>query len=259
MNNDTKTDKYTAQKLVNSAFSILQKPAAVLTNNSNVSSTTNSSREMETSPEDIPKEELVQLCMKMNKRMQAMESKGQELIRKKNTLLNDKKVLLDFLKSIPLLINVQDDQEVHQEVLSNCWKQYLTGQTDYISQLESKLASSEYLLSQAEAKYKQEILVLKSSLNSDSITVTEDNITVGHVSAVKKSTSSNFSDSAIVENLNNEIMKVLKEKEVRIISVRYNEKNMLLILSVQYDCVKYLQFYLLFRSRSTVDNGIFEY
>jgi hypothetical protein len=33
--------------------------------------------------EDIPREELLALCMKMNKRMQAMESKGKELVRKK--------------------------------------------------------------------------------------------------------------------------------------------------------------------------------
>ena len=35
-----------------------------------------SSNGKEKSPADIPKEDLVHLCMKLNKRMQAMETKG---------------------------------------------------------------------------------------------------------------------------------------------------------------------------------------
>ena len=49
--------------------------------------------------EDIPREELLALCMKMNKRMQAMEIKGKELVRKKGTLLEERHLLLDWIVS----------------------------------------------------------------------------------------------------------------------------------------------------------------
>jgi hypothetical protein len=49
------------------------------------------------SAEDIPKEELMHLCMKMNKRMQAMESKGKDLVRKKATLLTERSKLLELM------------------------------------------------------------------------------------------------------------------------------------------------------------------
>ena len=38
---------------------------------------------VETSPYDIPKEDLMHLCMKMNKRMQFMEEKQKELLKAK--------------------------------------------------------------------------------------------------------------------------------------------------------------------------------
>ncbi len=41
-----------------------------------------------------------------------MESKGQELIKKKNSLMSDRKQLIDLIKSIPISINVADDQEL---------------------------------------------------------------------------------------------------------------------------------------------------
>ena len=62
-------------------------------------------------PDDIPKEDLVQLCMKLNKRMQSMESKGTELSKKIKSLKSEKKDLLDILKeclSIPLIL--QNDE-----------------------------------------------------------------------------------------------------------------------------------------------------
>jgi len=58
------------------------------------------------SAEDIPKEELMHLCMKMNKRMQAMESKGKELVRRKATLLTERHKLLELMassSSLPIL------------------------------------------------------------------------------------------------------------------------------------------------------------
>jgi hypothetical protein len=60
------------------------------------------------SAEDIPKEELMHLCMKMNKRMQAMESKGKELVRRKATLLTERNKLLELMGTSSSLSILKD-------------------------------------------------------------------------------------------------------------------------------------------------------
>eukprot|EP01031_Cornospumella_fuschlensis_P031810 gene31810-38459_t len=52
----------------------------------------------ESSMADIPKEELLHLCMKLNKRMQTMETKGKELLKKKNTLQSERDRLLKMIE-----------------------------------------------------------------------------------------------------------------------------------------------------------------
>lgn len=109
-------------------------------NNSSVQNTLKVANVTEKSPEDIPKDELVQLCMKMNKRMQAMEVKGQELVKKKNSLHSDKIILLEFLKSIPLALNIEEDQSIDIESIRTLWSAREYSQQEYISSLEqSKL------------------------------------------------------------------------------------------------------------------------
>jgi hypothetical protein len=54
---------------------------------------------MEKSPSDIPKEDLMQLCMKMNKRMQAMEVKGADLVKRKTQLLTERYVSVGLASS----------------------------------------------------------------------------------------------------------------------------------------------------------------
>jgi hypothetical protein len=52
---------------------------------------------------DIPKEELMVLCMKLNKKMQSLESKNHDLQRIKAQLLEDRHFLIDTLSN---LINI---------------------------------------------------------------------------------------------------------------------------------------------------------
>jgi len=49
-------------------------------------------------PEDIPKEELMHLCMKMNRRMQGMDAKLNGLSRVKSALLKERKALLEHVR-----------------------------------------------------------------------------------------------------------------------------------------------------------------
>ena len=48
------------------------------------------------------------LCMKMNKRMQAMESKGKDLVRRKATLLTERNKLLELMGTSSSLSILKD-------------------------------------------------------------------------------------------------------------------------------------------------------
>jgi hypothetical protein len=75
-------------------------------------------------PEEIPREELLALCMKMNKRMQIMESKGQELVKKKGSLLSERRQLLEALMLLGVATPLsgsaaQDDTDLDVEAVLN--------------------------------------------------------------------------------------------------------------------------------------------
>jgi hypothetical protein len=53
----------------------------------------------EGNPNDIPKEELLQLCMKLNKRMHTLESKHTDLLQKHKTLGQERNFLFDLIRS----------------------------------------------------------------------------------------------------------------------------------------------------------------
>lgn len=77
---------------------------------------------------NIPKEELVALCMKMNKRMQMMETKGKELVKRKGTLLYERRKLLELVNTVlpqdlgqePKL-NPADDADLDLELVGTRW------------------------------------------------------------------------------------------------------------------------------------------
>lgn len=73
MSDQTKLDQTKA--MFQGALKMFNSPA------SKPSSANVTDSKMESNPEDIPKEDLLHLMMKMNKRMQLMETKGQDLVR----------------------------------------------------------------------------------------------------------------------------------------------------------------------------------
>lgn len=125
----------------------------------------NSGVKSEKSPEDIPREELVHLCMKMNKRMQAMEAKGQELIKKKNSLANDRKIMLSFLTSIPLPLSIRDDDDISEEELYHMWQNFKSKQDEYISTLEAKVSTLQQGLSNNEQSSSDHTEISKSQVS----------------------------------------------------------------------------------------------
>lgn len=95
-------------------------------------------------PEDIPKEDLLHLCMKMNKRMQALESKGTEVNKRNKELLEEKKQLLDIIKtylSVPLMLG--DSEALDMTALKDKVALYSVQNKDAMKALEDRLAASE--------------------------------------------------------------------------------------------------------------------
>lgn len=96
---------------------------------------------MEPNPEDIPKEELLQLCMKLNKRMQAMESKGKELFKKKNSLQIERQKLVSLLETIvgkPLQPNPVD-ADLDMEMIESSWSDWDQIRRESIANLERRI------------------------------------------------------------------------------------------------------------------------
>jgi len=124
---------------------------------------------MENNPEDIPKEELLHLMMKMNSRMAAMEMKGQGLVKRKSTLLTERKHLLDAIKQrVAIPLNLQDDQDLDLGVVIESINKSESQRQDIIASLEKKFSDLEELKEQTqtalETKYRREITDLQRAL-----------------------------------------------------------------------------------------------
>ena len=141
-------------------------PAPVL--NSKVSK---SSSVMENDPEDIPKEDLLHLCMKLNKRMQSMETKGQELNKRKVVLLNERRQLLDAIKlRVAIPVYPEDDQELDATLIVELMNKSDEHQRALMVSLEKKITDLDQLRLHetlaSDAKHRREILDLQIALSA---------------------------------------------------------------------------------------------
>jgi hypothetical protein len=118
-------------------------------------------RSTETNPEDIPKEDLLHLCMKMNKRMQALESKGADMAKKLKDSTEEKKQLFDIIKTyISIPITFQDQDTLDLTMIRE--KVMLQGvQTkDAIKTLEDRIAA-------ADREHAREIANMESKMRKE--------------------------------------------------------------------------------------------
>lgn len=100
---------------------------------------------MEQKPEDIPKEELLQLCMKLNKRMQAMETKGKEILKKKNSLQIERQKLLGLIEAVvhvPLQPSPAEN-DLDFTVVETAWNDWDRTRREHLVGLEQKVQSFE--------------------------------------------------------------------------------------------------------------------
>ena len=79
----------------------------------------------EQSPQDISKEDLMALCMKMNKRMHSLEAKLEDIRQKKDTLIEEKKsILLLILNWIGFSCNQSGEEPVDLLILQEAWDRW---------------------------------------------------------------------------------------------------------------------------------------
>ena len=125
---------------------------------------------LENNPEDIPKEDLLHLCMKLNKRMQSMETKGQELTKQKTVLLGERRQLLDAIKQrVAIPTSPGDDQELDTGVIIELMNKSDEHNKALISSLEKKASDLEqskmHEALEIDAKHRKEIQDLKRALS----------------------------------------------------------------------------------------------
>lgn len=133
---------------------------------------------MESNPEDIPKEDLLHLCMKMNKRMQSMETKGQELVKMKAVLLAERKQLIDAIKQVVVIpVNPLDDNEFDIGLATDSLKKSEENQKALVNSLEQKISDLEQSkmveLLECENRHRKEITNLQRSLNKPASILSE--------------------------------------------------------------------------------------
>lgn len=96
---------------------------------------------------DIPKDELMALCMKLNKKMQSLESKNHDILRQKNRLTEDRHFLIDLMSHISN-INIPNQPEAALDKVSvtNSLKKWSEDQQKLISALKGKISELESAL-----------------------------------------------------------------------------------------------------------------
>ncbi len=85
----------------------------------------------------------MQLCMKMNKRMQAMETKGKELVKRKAALLHERRKLLEFVK-VAVDTDMSDEDHLNLEIMENRWTEHEKRRQEQVIDLEQKLADLDH-------------------------------------------------------------------------------------------------------------------
>lgn len=100
---------------------------------------------MEAKPEDIPKEELLQLCMKLNKKCQTLETKGKEIFKKKNSLQLERQKLLGLFEAVirSPFQPTSPDADLDFSIVETAWNEWDRTRRDQIFDLEQRLQAAE--------------------------------------------------------------------------------------------------------------------
>ena len=182
-----------ASRVLSGAMALFGSPGSDLKSLLPLAGSSTTSKVTSTNPDDIPKEELLHLCMKMNKRMQGMEHKGQELLRKQKSLLLERRELIQIIRSSLKLhgansdttSNNNEDDEIDVVMLKGLFESSEMRKQEKYKQMEDTLFISQTThkaeLFVLETKYKKLINELSSTntgtsdlLNINTITIDKE-------------------------------------------------------------------------------------
>lgn len=127
-------------------------------------------RASESKPEDIPKEDLLHLCMKMNKRMQTLEAKCTELTKKHKDVLEEKRELLDIIRTYVTDGVLPDEEHLDLAAVRESVMLKSVQEKDKLKKIEARLESAELdhskELAAMELKMRRELSAQASKLTA---------------------------------------------------------------------------------------------
>lgn len=93
---------------------------------------------------DISKDDLMQLCMKMNKKLKTLEVKCQEFSSHNQRLLRERIKVLSLIKGyIPIVSNPGDDEDIDLDSIQNSWSNWAKMQEEQLNNLTEQLSLKE--------------------------------------------------------------------------------------------------------------------
>ena len=146
-----------ALSLYNSLSSAIASGADAATKPAATGSTANRPRSTASQLDDVPKDELLALCMKMNKRLQTLEGKSAELLRRNKQLGAEREGLLDIVRrQVDVLESASGEIDI--SALSAAWEAHF----------ESRKNESQHIIKTLDAQYKA-MLQTTSAGSEDSV------------------------------------------------------------------------------------------
>lgn len=200
----------------------------------------------DTNPEDIPKEDLLHLCMKMNKRMQTLEAKGAEISKKHKDVLEEKKQLLDIIKSyLTTPLSISESETIDIAALRGRVSQKSQQAKEALKVLEDRLAAAEREhvkeISAMELKMRRELNLQASKLasptlsnGSDSSGLKEQSIVVGQdtyfTAEIERLTAENEAMASLKDDLQSKLQDYDKQADHYLNKIKLLESEV-----AQYD------------------------
>jgi hypothetical protein len=139
--------------------------------------------------------------MKMNKRMQGMEARGKELVKKKAVMTAERQKLLDLFRTVmPVPILANQEADLDMAAIEQSWQEFEVKRRDQLADLESRVISKEQLMQQSlqsvEEHYRKIIAELKANRATGMGDGSDTTAVVGEESSTEAAAAS---ISAIVE------------------------------------------------------------
>lgn len=145
----------------------------------------------ENNVDEIPREELLTLCMKLNKRMQLLEGKNQEITKRFKSVIQERNMLIDLIQvSLSNPIVVDDKEALNIELLKDSWLHEANHQKNQLQTLQEtiiKQANDHQIeISGLQGRIKQMLNVSMTSSNQLDDSITKSDVVDSEIKFLKE-------------------------------------------------------------------------